>query len=143
MSTESKPEMPEPPPQPAASIVINEVELNPEGQDSGNEWVELYNPTEQTVDIGGWTIRPTSGMVSTYTIPQGTTMGPEGRLVITFPQQFLDNSDESVVLYDNQGNEVDRTLLLVDTDSDNYTWQRQQDGSDEWIFKPATKETAN
>ena len=42
----------------ADHVVINEVDINPPGDDfsSPKEWVELYNPTENDVDIGGWKI---------------------------------------------------------------------------------------
>ena len=38
------------------NVVINEVDINPPGDDftSISEWVELYNPTDSDVDIGGW-----------------------------------------------------------------------------------------
>ncbi len=35
-------------------IIINEWEQNPEGTDTLKEWIELYNPTSQAVNIGGW-----------------------------------------------------------------------------------------
>lgn len=35
-------------------IVINEIMYNPEGADSGNEWVELYNSGTSTVKISEW-----------------------------------------------------------------------------------------
>jgi hypothetical protein len=37
----------------ADHLVINEVELNPVGNDTANEWVELYNPTTTTIDLTG------------------------------------------------------------------------------------------
>jgi len=39
-------------------IVINEVDTNPPGDDaeSISEWVELYNPTDDDVDLSGWKI---------------------------------------------------------------------------------------
>ena len=37
----------------AASVVINEMELNsPEG---GVDWIEIYNPDNESVDISEWT----------------------------------------------------------------------------------------
>ena len=39
------------------SIVINEVEINPQ---NGSEYIELYNPTSQSIDIGGWSLIPTT-----------------------------------------------------------------------------------
>jgi len=35
-------------------IVVNEWEQNPEGTDSGKEWIELYNPTFREIDLSGW-----------------------------------------------------------------------------------------
>jgi beta-lactamase superfamily II metal-dependent hydrolase len=143
LTTEFTPESPESPPEPETIILINEVELNPSGQDSGNEWVELYNPTEQTIDISEWSLATTSGEVENYIIPQGTTIGPNNHLIIMFTAQFLDNSNESVVLKDNLGNKIDQTLPFDDGDDSNNTWQRRQDAADEWVFKPATKEETN
>ncbi|HID26972.1 MAG TPA: lamin tail domain-containing protein, partial [Methanosarcinales archaeon] len=59
-------------------IVINEVELNPPGNDnylSIKEWIELYNPNLNSIDIGGWTLETTHGKTVTVTIPYGTTIG--------------------------------------------------------------------
>jgi len=44
------------------NIVINEVDINPPGNDadSVSEWVELYNPTDSDVDLGGWEIASTT-----------------------------------------------------------------------------------
>ena len=36
------------------SIVINEIMYNPPGDDTGNEWVELYNPTSMAINVTGW-----------------------------------------------------------------------------------------
>jgi hypothetical protein len=42
---------PEEPEEPGGNghVVINEVEANPAGIDTGNEWVELYNPTRARI----------------------------------------------------------------------------------------------
>ena len=43
-------------------VVINEVDTNPPGDDSESisEWVELYNPTDDDVDLSGWSIASTT-----------------------------------------------------------------------------------
>ena len=51
----------------SSNIVINEIELNPPGTDSRstniasssiNEFLELYNPTDLSIDVSGWQIIP-------------------------------------------------------------------------------------
>ena len=39
-----------------ANIVINEVMYNPISNDNYNEWIELYNPTNQFINVSGWNI---------------------------------------------------------------------------------------
>jgi hypothetical protein len=117
-------------------VVINEVEQNPLGDDSNHEWLVLYNPTEATVDITGWKIQTTHGRSRTYAIPAGTMLLPGGVWNITFPGQFVDNEDESLVLLNAQGQVIDSTPTLTDTADDSNTWQRSPDGSDNWVFVP-------
>lgn len=129
-------------------IVINEVESNPPGTDAGYEWVELYNPTGAAIDVSGWKLQTTAGVVATYTIPSGTTIQAGGYLVITFPSQFLDNDQESVILMDQSNTEIDRTPLLSDTANDAWTWQRIPNGTDtggssDWQFLSGTKGGSN
>ena len=38
------------------NIVINEVMYNPKINDNYNEWIELYNPTSQYINVSGWTL---------------------------------------------------------------------------------------
>ena len=73
-------------------VVINEIETNPPGDDSKlvAEWVELYNPTQNTVDTSGWTIGATTGIKSILKIPDGTKIPSGGFLVYTSgPYGFL------------------------------------------------------
>ncbi|MBU7004518.1 MAG: lamin tail domain-containing protein [Theionarchaea archaeon] len=41
--------------------MINELEHNPAGTDTGNEWVELFNPTSSSVSLSGWSLSTTHG----------------------------------------------------------------------------------
>jgi hypothetical protein len=129
-------------------VVINEVELNPPGTDSGNEWVELLNPATSPVNIGGWTISTTAGVTVTVTIPQGTIIQPEGYFVYTHYAQWLDNSNECVVLRDASHSEVDRTPVLSDSANDANSWSRcpngvNTDSSADWRFQLSTKGVSN
>ncbi|KYH38939.1 MAG: conserved exported protein of unknown function [Candidatus Bathyarchaeota archaeon B23] len=129
-------------------VVINEVEQNPAGADAGNEWVELYNPSSQPVDIGGWTLSTTHGDTVTLTIPEGTIIDPGEFKVYTYSKQWLDNEDESVILRDDSGVIVDETPILNDTHNDDRAWSRHPNGHDtdspsDWAFQPSTMGAEN
>jgi len=129
-------------------VVINEFEQNPQGEDAGNEWVELYNPTANSIDVGGWTLSTTSGVTVTVTIPPATKIPAYGYYIVTYGAQWLDNELESVILRDKGGNEVDRTPALTDTFNDGRSWQRYPNGQDtdsisDWSFRASTKGGSN
>jgi hypothetical protein len=129
-------------------VVINEVELSPPETDYGTEWVELLNPATSPVNIGGWTISTTAGVTVTVTIPQGTIIQPEGYFVYTHYTQWLDNSNECVVLRDASHSEVDRTPVLSDSANDANSWSRYPNGVDtdssaDWRFQLSTKGGSN
>jgi len=123
-------------------VVINEFELNPPGPDNDNEWVELYNSTLSSVDLTGYRIVPSSNPSKNYVI-KDVTLSPGGRVVITFPGQFLNNSREIITLYDTDGMEVDCTPMKSDSKNDDFTWQRETDASTTWVFKKGTKDADN
>lgn len=132
-------------------VVINEFELNPSGDDKKLtvlEWVELYNPTTSSIDIGGWELSTTHRTTVTITIPSGTTVEANGYYVFERGQLWLDNKDESIILKNSSGAELDRTPLKSDTDNDNYCWARFPNGYDtdsslDWRFQLATKGEPN
>jgi len=132
-------------------IVINEFESNPPGNDkslSVEEWVELYNPTSNSVDISNWKLITTHGETVTITIPQETVIEPYGYYVYSRGQEWLDNEDESIILLDAQGREVDRTPIKSDTANDDQCWARYPNGQDnnsdtDWRFQQSTKGYSN
>lgn len=126
-----------------SNVVINEVESNPSGDDKGNEWVELYNPINSSIDISGWIIKSTHGKTNTHIIPVGVSISAGSYYIIRLAGQFLDNEGESVFLFDSSGNNVDKTPALSDTSNNSNTWQRSPDGSTNWIFKSATIQSSN
>ena len=117
-------------------ILINEVELNPAGTDTGTEKVELYNPSNTGIDISGWTISSTAGRTATVVIYEGTTIPPKGYLIVgrDSQQQWLDNTGEGIDLRNNLGIRIDSVGPFSDQDNDESTWQRSSDGQDNWAF---------
>ena len=97
-----------------SQIVINEIELNPSGSDAGigvggsgnesksvegtsgsQEYVELYNPTLQSIDIGGWSLMPTTSWKS-YEIPVNTVIEPKSFLAFTHVNFWFNDFGDSI-----------------------------------------------
>lgn len=63
------PEPTVPPPQVTCEgIFLNEILPNPEGSDSGHEFIELYNPTNEAVSLDGCSIQ-TNANTKVYALP--------------------------------------------------------------------------
>ncbi len=59
-------------------VVINEIHYQPVPNTKEREFLELFNPNREEVDLSGWSI---TGQVE-YKFPAGTRIGPQGFLVI-------------------------------------------------------------
>src|SRR5918996_3754850 len=124
-------------------LMINEVELNPSGNDmEEEEWIELYNPTDVDINIGGFEITP-SFQSPTIELPPDTVIEADETYVIELDRPMLSNTGESLVLANATGDIQDRTPSLVDRSDDDRTWQRIPDGNNEWQFVQGTEGNAN
>jgi hypothetical protein len=69
----------------AGHVVISEVLFKLSGAAEMGEWVELYNPTFEPVDIGGWRLGDAvyrDDYERLHAFPSGTVLSPNGTLVI-------------------------------------------------------------
>jgi hypothetical protein len=107
----------------AVGIEITEFESNPEDEDSGEEWIELYS--EEEFNLEGYSLRNQDDDI--YNLSGNFS----GYFVVTFDVQWLDNSDERVYLLDENNETVDRTSVFDDNDNDNFAWSLCDD---EWVF---------
>jgi endonuclease YncB( thermonuclease family) len=123
-------------------ILINEVELNPQGSNIGKQWIELFNPVDVGVNISDFEIR-TSFKSATIQLPPDAAIDANGTYVVELDRQTLSNTAESLVLANASGEIIDRTPSLVDRSSDDRTWQRIPDGGDEWQFRAGTRDELN
>ena len=132
------------------NIVINEVDINPPGNDAASitEWVELYNPTDSDVDLSGWEIAATTVLRQTLTIADGTIIEPGEFLTYSYQTIWFTDIGESVELRDENGLIIDKTPTLSDTHGDFTSWQRIYDGYDsdsidDWKFVTSTAGSSN
>src|ERR687891_1439742 len=125
------------------AVMINEIELNPPGEyDEGKEWVELYNPSDEDINISNFEIS-TSSESATIKLPPDAIIEAGETYVIELEQQPLSNTVDNLVLTDTAGDIHDRTPSLVDRSDDDRTWQRIPDGNNEWQFVEGTQGNAN
>ena len=120
-----------------SAIVINEVEMNPLDGSDGKEWVELYNDKNEAINISGWELH--DGVKKRHSIPEGTIIEKNDFYVIELSSAVLNNDGDFVILYNNEGNEIDRTETLKDSKWSLETWQL----CDSWEFLEATKGEKN
>jgi Lamin Tail Domain len=126
------------------NVVINEVELNPPGDENGHKapvraWVELYND-DKDANIGGWSVNTSEGRSLTF--PKGTIIRGLDYYIIFGEPQWL-GYEEILILKNETGSEVDRTPALSDTRNDELAWTRDPDGrdtdsTDDWKFLPSS-----
>jgi endonuclease YncB( thermonuclease family) len=122
--------------------LINEVELNPIGNDIEKEWIELYNPTAVDINISDFEIRPLF-KTPTIKLPPDAIIEAGETYVIELDRPMLSNTGESIVLANATGDIQDRTPSLVDRSDDERTWQRIPDANDEWQFVENTQANLN
>jgi beta-lactamase superfamily II metal-dependent hydrolase len=113
----------------SAEVVFSEIFYDTPGTDSVEEWIELYNNTASTVDVGGWTITDNNGTGSSFTIPSNTTIAPNSYLTIAVNSSgfnALYGFDADVVGAIPALNNDGDTLLLKDgsgTLKDQVAWE--------------------
>ncbi len=123
-------------------ILINEVELNPQGNDMAKQWIELYNPTTVDVNISNFEIRPLF-QSATIKLPSDAVIEAGETFVIELNRPILSHTAESLTLANATGDIKDRTPSLVDRGDDERTWQRIPDGNNEWQFVENTRGNLN
>lgn len=133
---------------PATYIIINEVEMNPVGSDSGFEWVELYNPTNETVDISLWWVTSTAGTPYGQYIPWGTEIESNEYYILYASQQWFDNPGDMIRLLTYDQEVIDYTPEISESTDSTKTWQRIPNGYDsdsasDWFYAEETKGTEN
>ena len=98
----------------AQNIVINEVLYDPDGADTGYEWIELYNNSDQSVNLNGWMIRKAGSqfeLVYAFDLFSGYTISSHSYFLIG--ENFVPNTDLSTDLaFQNGGSETDGIRIV-------------------------------
>ena len=102
-----------------AELTIWQVENNPSGIDSGNEYLTLINLGESDT-FNGYGIKTTHGRIASYPVPSITLNTCEYHKM-TLPRQAIDNENDTVKLR-KHGTTIYETPIIKDTRNDDRFW---------------------
>ncbi len=93
-------------------IVINEVMYNPEQNNNYNEWIELYNPTNNSINVSGWSI------IDNYAedFLEGDQHHGNGTTIIP-PYSYAIIADHGTKIYENFSISASAIRLYIDDSS--------------------------
>lgn len=140
-------------------LVINEINSSPD------DWIELMNTGEQSIDLSGYEIRDNSDD-HRFRLPEGTELAPGGLLLIdshTIGEVYNDQTDsyasgemqsaigigsgDSIRLYDKDGNLLDEytwtSHASYNGDESAASYGRYPDGTGSFVVMPETPGEAN
>lgn len=104
----------------STNIFFTQVFYDTPGKDSIEEWIEIYNPTDNTIDLKSWTISDNS---KSWTFPEITVQSNSYLIIARDLEGFrslyscdpdidsftrsLNNNGDYLILKDNEDNEID------------------------------------
>ncbi|HNS22181.1 MAG TPA: lamin tail domain-containing protein [Sedimentisphaerales bacterium] len=134
----------------AGRVVLNEllasnVDYFPDAQGEYDDWIELYNPGDVAVDVGGMHLTDNLSDLTKWRIPVAktalTTIAPHGHLLIWADKDVaqeglhagfsLDASGEELALVDADGVTVLDSITFGEQRAD-VSYGRVPDGTDAW-----------
>jgi len=132
------------------TVLINEFLADNEhvNQDEAGEyddWVELYNDSAFTVNVGGMYLTDDVGQPTKWQFPSGTSIAPGGHLLVwcdgdtgqgPLHANFRLNRDgEEIGLFDSEGHGlVSLDWVAFGQQQDDVSYGRRPDGADAWEF---------
>lgn len=94
-------------------IQISEIFPNPKGKDTNNEWIELYNPTDEKTNLGNWRIVQSNTAktpkTKTLILPDTLNIPPKSYLILSnITLKFtIKNQNNLIELKDFNNNTID------------------------------------
>ncbi len=137
-------------------VVINEVyTFSNQSEADDLDWIELYNPTDQDIDLEGVLMWESGGSEEAWAFPKGSIIPAKGYFVVDSDKYGLLNDpinhpawglskgpDEFMVLANNDMSIIDEVKLPSLNEGE--TYGRITDGSADWqVFQTGTKGKKN
>ena len=118
-----------------AAVVINEVMPNPVGSDTENEWIEIFNTNNTSIDLNGYKLNDLGGatlVIDTEHVDGATTINGNSFLVVRRNEHTtfsLNNDGDTITLYLPDGNSAEN-VFSYNGSNEGKSWGRIPDGGD-------------
>lgn len=138
------------------NLVINEVyTFSDQSSINDLDYIELYNKSNQPIDLSGLKMWESGGRTEAWTFPQGKTIAPQSLLVIecdkegyhndavNFPAWGLSKGPDEYIVIATAGMDVIDSIACPSL-KQNESYGRISNGADKWqIFAQYTRNTDN
>ena len=118
------------------TVVINEFLPTPS---SGNDWIELYNHSQNDIDISGWILDDEGTLSEMFEIPDNTIIARQSFNLFYVSNRLNKNGD--TIYLKNGTSEIDK-YQYTSSDTD-VSFGRYPDGSENWNTCSPTPESTN
>jgi hypothetical protein len=136
-----------------SKIVMNEIMFNPLGNDTAQglegEWIELYNPSADSLDVKNWKLVDKANnevildkdnclVKNNDSVINSTKIGSQNYLLVLMSEPILNNTGDELRLFSLSGNLIDE-VIYTRSDLEGLSYGRYPNASDDWHFYlPAT-----
>jgi hypothetical protein len=125
-------------------ILLNELYIDPvtPQSDANDEWVELYNPNSQAVDVSGYAVFTGASYSYKYVFPAGSSIAANGYIALTSGATplSLSNGGSSAKIVSPDSHVFD-TVSYADAPA-GQAWAKNSSNTWEWTTTP-TEESIN
>ena len=123
----------------AENIFISEIMPNPEGKDKNNEWIELYNDSDQTIKLENWQLENKKTQTINVTIPQ------KSYIILENLKINLRNKDDHIRLLDEGGQFIDEVTYENAKNGQSFSRIKINNEmiKDSWTWTTVSKNTEN
>jgi len=94
-----------------ARIVVNELLYDPEGTDTGNEWIEIYNAGDQNINLDGWQIQKAGSAYETVFVFPSYVLRA-GRFVLVGESNIVHAQFYANLAFQNGGSATDGVRIV-------------------------------
>ncbi|MEI6039778.1 MAG: lamin tail domain-containing protein [Candidatus Berkelbacteria bacterium] len=122
------------------AIAVNELMADPSGDETTYEWIELYNKSDEKVDLSGWYLEDMEGAIKRYQITDGQ-IEPLGYLIFARSKTgiTLNNDKDGVRLY-YPNDKIAYETPVFSGGKETYTWARNSSNDWAWTSKATSGE---